>query len=274
MNNKFHNILNRMALFTALVLVGLIFWHREFLAIATANIWLNGVIIGTALFGIGLCFMDMFRLIPEYRWMRRYFNDPKSRRSPKDEDGLPPRVFRPVAIMLNRAKASRNNYISAQTLDNFLNIIMGRFEDSRESIRYITNTLIFLGLLGTFWGLIKTVGGFSELIGTMNFDDPDVMGALQTGIAVPMSGMSIAFASSILGLGGSLIVGFLGLQTTLAQNSVFRELEENLSDRARLFGYLAGERGSDVALPYVRDAAKDLARATTTLEKIVKKIVG
>ncbi|MCL2017810.1 MAG: MotA/TolQ/ExbB proton channel family protein [Alphaproteobacteria bacterium] len=272
MNNQFHRNLNRMAFFAALVVGGMILWHAEFMHIATTNIWLNGIIIGTTIFGIGLCFADIFRLIPEYRWMKRFFsNNPKANDLAMAE--LPPNLLRPVAIMLNRTKTQRNNYISAQTLDNFLNIIVGRFEDSREAIRYITNTLIFLGLLGTFWGLIHTVGGFAEMVSMLDFDDEHIMYAVQNGLARPMNGMSVAFASSLLGLGGSLIVGFLGLQATLAQNAMFRELEENLSDRARLFGYLGvGQRGEETALPYVNIAAKELTKAIERLEKAVTKI--
>ena len=265
-----------MALFTALVAIGLILWHAEFLKLALTNIWINGIIIGTTIFGIGLCFTDIFRLIPEYRWMKKYFaNDVQTRQSVARaaEIGLPPRLLRPVAIMLNRVRAQNKNYISTQTLDNFLNIIMSRFEDNRESVRYVTNTLIFLGLLGTFWGLIHTVGGFADMVAAMNFEDENLMSAVQAGLAKPMNGMSVAFASSLLGLGGSLIVGFLGLQTTLAQNALFRELEESLADRARLFGYLgAGQRGEETALPYIQATAKELTKTATKLDKVITKV--
>ncbi|MDR1207383.1 MAG: MotA/TolQ/ExbB proton channel family protein [Rickettsiales bacterium] len=268
MNNQFHKNLNRMALFTAFVVAGVLLWRTELLRLAITNIWLNGIIIGTTIFGVGLCFADIFKLVPEYKWMKGFFDG-----SGKGGD-LPPRLLRPVAIMLKRVRGQQKNYISTQALDNFLNIILGRFEDSRESVRYITNTLIFLGLLGTFWGLINTVGGFAELVNAMDFDADNVMTTVQAGLAQPMNGMSVAFASSLLGLAGSLIVGFLGLQTTLAQNAMFRELEENLADRARLFGYLgAGARGEETALPYVRAAANELATAAKTLQTTDKSLV-
>ncbi|MCL1785783.1 MAG: flagellar motor protein MotA [Alphaproteobacteria bacterium] len=267
MNTQFHKTLNRMALFTALVGAALVMWHEQFLAIALNNIWLNGVIIGTTLFGVGSAFVDMFRLLPEYNWLRKYFY------TPARTNDLPPRLFRPIAIILNRAKTDRNRYISPQTLDNFLNIILGRFEDSREAMRYITNTLVFLGLLGTFWGLIATVGGFADLIGAMDFADENVMSLMQQNLAIPLGGMGTAFSTSLFGLAGSLIVGFLGLQTQLAQNAIFRELEENLSDRARLFGYIGdGRAGYDGALPYVNAAARDLSRSIDKLEKTIGKI--
>ena len=160
MTRHFHGALNRMAFFTAFVAALLIMFYPLFMQIAVSNIWLNGIIIGTSLFGIGLCFIEMFQLLPEYRWLRDYT-------SGKRGMSLPPRLLRPVAIMLH----SRPKQISANTLNGMLEMILLRLDDSRESVRYITNTLIFLGLLGTFWGLILTVGGFAELIGNLNFAD-------------------------------------------------------------------------------------------------------
>ena len=218
MTNQFHRALNRMAFFTALLVAGLILFYDAFLRVASANILLNGIIIGTTIFGIGLCFVEMFKLLPEYKWARAYF-------SGKKNAPLPPRLLRPVALIL-RARPVR---ISATTLNGMLDMILTRFEDSRESVRYITNTLVFLGLLGTFWGLILTVGGFADLIGTLNFANESVLQDMQAGLTVPLSGMATAFTSSLMGLAGSLAISFLGLQVQLAQNAIFREVEDYLS---------------------------------------------
>lgn len=218
MKRYFHGALNRMTLFTALLVVGVLYFWAEFIEVSIANIWLNGVIIGTSLFGIGLCFVQMFQLMPEYRWLNGYVN---GKRGVK----LPPYLLRSVAMMLT----VRPKRISATTLNGFLEMVLIRFEDSRESIRYITNTLIFLGLLGTFWGLILTVGGFAELIGSLNFSDETVLNSMQAGLARPLAGMATAFTSSLLGLGGSLTVGFLSLQVQSAQNAIYHELEDYLS---------------------------------------------
>lgn len=218
MTNQFHHALNRMALFTALLAAGLILFYGPFLRVAAANFVLNGIIIGTTLFGIGLCFVEMFKLLPEYKWARAYFAGRKN--AP-----LPPRLLRPVALML-RARPIR---IPASTLNGMLDMIQMRFEDARESVRYITNTLIFLGLLGTFWGLIITVGGFADLISNLNFADEAVLTTMQTGLTRPLSGMATAFTSSLMGLAGSLIIGFLGLQVQLAQNGIFRDVEDYLA---------------------------------------------
>lgn len=223
MTKHFHGALNRMTLFTTILIVGVLYFWADFIAISIANIWLNGIIIGTTLFGIGLCFVLMFGLLPEYKWLHGYTT---GRRGLK----LPPVLLRPVAQMLS----SRPKRISATSLNGFMEMILLRFEDSRESVRYITNTLIFLGLLGTFWGLILTVGGFAELIGNLNFSDETVLQSMQAGLSRPLAGMATAFTSSLLGLGGSLTVGFLGLQVQTAQNMIYHELEDYLASHTRV----------------------------------------
>jgi hypothetical protein len=223
MTKHFHGALNRMALFTALLVAGVLYFWADFIAISVANIWLNGIIIGTTLFGIGLCFTLMFGLLPEYKWLHGYTIGRSGLK-------LPPVLLRPVAQMLS----SRSKRISATTLNGFMEMILLRFEDSRESVRYITNTLIFLGLLGTFWGLILTVGGFAELIGNLNFSDETVLQSMQADLSRPLAGMATAFTSSLLGLGGSLTVGFLGLQVQTAQNMIYHELEDYLAAHTRV----------------------------------------
>ena len=218
MNKHFHTALNRMALFTAMIIAGVLYFGPEFMEIATANIWLNGIIIGTAIFGIGLCFAQIFQLLPENKWLSEFISGHRG-------IALPPYFLRPVAQILY----ANPRRISAATLDTVSDITVMRFEDARESVRYITNTLIFLGLLGTFWGLILTVSGFAEMISSLNFADESVLTSVQVGVAKPLSGMTTAFTSSLLGLGGSLIISFLALQVQIAQNSIFRNLSDFLS---------------------------------------------
>ncbi len=253
MPRHFHRNLNRMALFTALVATGIILFWRDFMVVAASNIILNGIIIGTAIFGIGLCFVDIFRLLPEYRWLHQFTG---GSRRPQ----LPPRILRPVAIILQ----ARPRALSPRTLNGFLDIIANRFEDQRESVRYVTNTLIFLGLLGTFWGLILTVGGFAELIGNLNFEDDAIMTAMQSGLVRPLGGMATAFTSSLLGLASSLIVGFLGLQVQLAQNAIFRELEDYLSAQTRV---MDAENADTLDM-----AARSLNSAVSRLEQTVSSL--
>lgn len=257
MTNQFHRALNRMALFTALLVACLILFYEPFLRVASANILLNGIIIGTTIFGIGLCFVEMFRLLPEYKWARAYF-------AGKRNAPLPPRLLRPVALIL-RARPVR---ISASTLNGMLDIILLRFEDSRESVRYITNTLIFLGLLGTFWGLIVTVGGFADLIGALDFADESVMQTMQTGLTRPLSGMATAFTSSLMGLAGSLTIGFLGLQVQLAQNGIYRELEDYLSAHTSV----AATDTVATVLPQINNAANELNKSVRELRETFSEL--
>ena len=251
--NTFHINLNRMTLFVALLIAGLVLFFDPFMQIATANIVLNGIIIGTTLFGIGLCFVKMFRLLPEYRWLYEYRNG-------KRNINLPPRVLRPVAQMLT----PRPSRISASALQNILDMILLRFDDDRESVRYVTNVLVFLGLLGTFWGLLLTVGGFADIIGGLNMADEAVLESMQSGLARPLAGMATAFTSSILGLGGSLIVGFLSIQVQLVQNSILHDVED-------YFAAHTHTATPDVTMAQIGSAARALNKTVQRFDKTVSR---
>lgn len=215
---KFHRNLNIMSIFTALLLVLVLIFWRTFFNIAITNVFLNGIIIGTTIFGIGLCFVSIFRLLPEYKWMHAYFDGHANY-------GFVPRLLRPISSALH----NRHVQLSVSSMTELLDMVSIRIEEERDSIRYITNTLIFLGLLGTFWGLIITVGSFAELLINVDFSDETVLQTMQMGMAGPLSGMATAFTSSLLGLAGSLAVGFLGLQLQFAQNTLFTELTDFMS---------------------------------------------
>lgn len=256
MKRYFHGALNRMTLFTAMLVVGILYFWAEFIEISIANIWLNGVIIGTSLFGIGLCFIQMFQLLPEYKWLNGYTNGKRGLT-------LPPYLLRPVAMMLH----TRPKRISTATMNGFMEMLLIRFEDSRESVRYITNTLIFLGLLGTFWGLVLTVGGFAELIGNLNFSDETVLNSMQAGLVRPLAGMATAFTSSLLGLGGSLTVGFLSLQVQSAQNAIYHELEDYLSAHTQISGTDTVAR----ILPQINLTTHELTKTVQKISDIIEE---
>lgn len=219
MKNQFHRILNIMALFIAVLAVLFGFFHNDFLELASTNYIINGIIIGTGLFGIGLCFCEMLRLLPEYRWLSEYIRGHRNMK-------LPPRILRQIASVLQR----RPCRIYAETLSGLMDMVANRFDSARDSIRYITNTLIFLGLLGTFWGLITTLGSFGDLISGLNIDDADVITSMQNGLSAPLSGMAIAFTSSLLGLGASLIMGFLDHMVGLAHRTIYTELGNYMAE--------------------------------------------
>lgn len=248
--NNFHRNLNRMAFFTAFVLCGIILFYRTFFAIATANIYLNGIIIGTTIFGIILCFIKVLILVPEYRWLNAYTCGARGAK-------MPPRLLRAVAVMLR----TRPQKLTADGLRSMLDLILIRLEDDRETVRYVTNTLVFLGLLGTFWGLILTVGGFAELIGNLNFNDDTVLETMQVGLSRPLGGMATAFTSSLLGLGGSLIVGFLALQLQLAQSAISHKLQDFLSARTKV------EHSDTVGWPKIESALDKIGNAVKSIDR-------
>ena len=129
---KFHKNLDFMSLFTAIVFIAILLFWKTFLNIATTNILLNGIIIGTTLFGIVVCFVNMFKLLPEYKWLHAYFDG-------HSDYGFTPKLLRPIAMVLH----NRHIHITTETLSELLDLVSVRIEDKRDSVRYVTNTLIF-----------------------------------------------------------------------------------------------------------------------------------
>jgi hypothetical protein len=196
--------------------------HREILRAFNANPGLNSVIFFLLFVGILLTLRQVIRLFREIRWVNALprGNADKVRR---------PILLAPMATLL--ADKPSGGTISAVTLRIILDSIGTRLDEAREVSRYLTGLLIFLGLLGTFWGLLATVGSIGDVIKSMQtgadaavmFDD------LKNGLAKPLAGMSISFTSSLFGLAGSLVLGFLDLQAGQAQNRFYNELEDNLT---------------------------------------------
>ncbi len=214
----------RMAVF--LVLAGFMaaILYRQIRTAFMANPGLNGLILGVLLIGILITIQQVVRLFPEIRWVNALEAGSAGKaRSPV--------LLASVAAILGAGVGPRG--ISTTTLRAVLDSIGSRLDESREISRYITGLLVFLGLLGTFWGLLETVGSIGGVINSMQtggeaavmFDD------LKNGLAAPIAGMSISFTSSLFGLAGSLIVGFLDLQAGQAQNRFYTELEDSLSQR-------------------------------------------
>ena len=207
----------RMLVF--LILCGLIAFvlQRQIFNAFLANPWLNGLIIAVLLIGIILSFHHVIRLFPEVAWVNGYRSaDPKlaARREPK--------LLAPMAAMLGGERVDRVA-ISAQTMRAFLDSLATRLDEARDISRYLTGLLVFLGLLGTFWGLLETVASISGVINSMTTgaDTTRMFEDLKSGLSQPIKGMSISFTSSLFGLAGSLILGFLDLQAGQAQNRFY-----------------------------------------------------
>ena len=214
----------RMLVFVVIVaaIVGVL--RNQIVIAFMANPALNGLIIFVLLIGIGLALRQILRLYPEIAWVNSFrLGDP----------GLavkrPPVLLAPMAAIL-RSRAGRMT-ISAQMMRGILDSIATRLDEARDVSRYMTGLLVFLGLLGTFWGLIETVTSVGGVIQGLKAtgDAASMFDALRGGLAAPLSGMGISFSSSLFGLAGSLVLGFLDLQSSGAQNRFYTELEDWLS---------------------------------------------
>jgi len=189
-----------------------------------ANPGLNSLIIFVLLVGIALSLRQVLRLYPEISWVNNFrLADP----------GLAvdraPVLLAPMAAILG-SRIGRMA-MSAQLMRSILDSIATRLDEARDISRYMTGLLVFLGLLGTFWGLIETVGSVGGVIQGLKTggDAASMFDSLREGLAAPLSGMGISFSSSLFGLAGSLVLGFLDLQSSQAQNRFYTELEDWLS---------------------------------------------
>ena len=191
---------------------------------------INGIILMALIIGIGFIFRQTIRLLPEYRWMRVM-------RSGNIGSGMrvKPSLLATVAVMFSDENRLTNN-MSAQSMRSVLDGVAVRLDESREISRYLIGLLVFLGLLGTFWGLLETiqaVGFVVSGIDTQTADFGKLMQEFKSGLDAPLSGMATAFSSSLFGLAGSLILGFLDLQLGQASSRFYSDLEDWLSTMAR-----------------------------------------
>jgi hypothetical protein len=211
----------RMLIF--LILCGLIVVviHPQIWTAFKANPPLNALIIGVLLIGIILSFRQVIRLFPEVAWVNGF-----RLADPGIAVERPPMLLAPMAAILGDRVGRMS--MSSQTMRSILDSIATRLDEARELSRYMTGLLIFLGLLGTFWGLIETVGSVGGVINNLKVggDASAVFDSLRDGLAAPLSGMGISFSSSLFGLAGSLVLGFLDLQMSQAQNRFHTDLED------------------------------------------------
>ena len=224
-----------------------IFWMLVYLAIVGAictllyeplkgaflsNWVFNALILGVLVIGIGITFRQVLVLRPELEWIK-VFRTGQTGLSVTRE----PRLLKPLARNLSTHLKRDRFSLSALSLRTVLDGIRARLDESREISRYMIGLLVFLGLLGTFWGLLGTIAAVGRVIGGMELGERDfaaVFGDLKAGLQEPLNGMGTAFSSSLFGLGGSLILGFLDIQAGHAQNRFYDGLEEWLSGLTHL----------------------------------------
>ena len=220
----------------AMTSTGAIVAAPSVLPIFFANLWLNGFILLVFFIGVASCFAQVFQLISSVRWIENFAA------SQTKLTTRAPQLLAPLATLLG--SRSTRMKIAATSTRSILDSVSTRIEEAREITRYIVNLLIFLGLLGTFYGLATTVPALVETIRSLAPRDGEagfqVFSRLMDGLESQLDGMGIAFASSLLGLAGSLVVGLLELFAGHGQNRFYRDLEEWLSSITRL-GFATGD---------------------------------
>lgn len=256
----------RMAAFLGAVAIVLVLLLATLSVAFMANPALNGLILGVLLIGIIYNFRQVLMLRPECDWIENYHQGQPDLEAPA------PQLLAPMAVMLN-ARAGKI-MLSANTTRALLDSIFSRLDESREISRYMVGLLIFLGLLGTFWGLISTlstIGGAIQGLSVQGGDITTVFEQLKSGLQAPLSGMGTAFSSSLFGLGGSLILGFLDLNAGQAQNRFYNELEEWLSGLTRLGTASALSEGETAMPVYVTALLEQTADTVSQLQNIIAR---
>jgi hypothetical protein len=208
-----------------LILVGFvaIILYRPIALAFAANPGLNGLIVFVLTIGSLFAYRQVFRLFREIKWVNSLVGPVAEARV------RTPQLLAPMATMLNAGAGARG--LSTTTTRAILDSVGTRLDEGRELNRYLVGLLVFLGLLGTFWGLLQTVHAISGVIDSMKTgaDTTSMFDDLKSGLSAPIAGMSVSFTSSLFGLAGSLILGFLDLQAGQAQNRFYTELEDFLA---------------------------------------------
>src|SRR3569832_1128357 len=257
------SFLVRMLVFLELCGLVAVVIYKQIVTAFFANPGLNALIGLVLLIGIILSFRQVIRRYPEVAWVNNFrIADP----------GLAidrhPTLLAPMAAILGGERSGRIT-ISQQTMRHLLDSIATRLDEARDISRYMTGLLVFLGLLGTFWGLIETVGSVGKVIDGLKVggDAGALFDTLKEGLAAPLGGMNISFSSSLFGLAGSLILGFLDLQSSQAQNRFYTDLEDWLATTVRNYSGDAGSSGDlEAAVDRLRGALEEGngSKATTT----------
>src|ERR1700756_3920789 len=270
--NPSRRFLVRMILFLVLVAALAAALGRPLVTAFMGNPAVNGVILVILLAGIAYIFRQVLLLDPEIDWIEgfRYHRDGDE---PTPENVSGPRLLAPMARMLGRRQGGRVS-LSASSLQTLLDGIGSRLAETRETSRYLIGVLIFLGLLGTFYGLLETARSVGDVIGALNIGANDVARAfadLKSGLETPLHGMGTAFSASLFGLAGSLVLGFLDLQAGQAQNRFYNELEESLSAYTRLSAGPLSDAGDGSVPAYIQALLEQTADSLENLQRIIAR---
>jgi len=249
----------RMCIFLVIVVFIGVILYREISLAFMANPFLNGVILAVLLIGVVMALIQVARLFREVRWVNGYRGQ-----APAVAVNSGPVLLAPMSALLGD-KLGRVA-IGTSALRSILESIGMRLDEDRDVSRYMTGLLVFLGLLGTFWGLTETVTAIGRTIGALDVragDSGTIFESLKSGLAAPLAGMGTAFSSSLFGLAGSLVLGFLDLQAGQAQNRFYQELEEWLSAMTEVGDATPAPAGPVGSFAEVQGALDRLSRTIT-----------
>lgn len=259
--------LMRMAVFVIAVLAIVVALWPPLEQAFLANQGLNGLIIGVLALGIAYIFRQVFALQREVNWIEGF----RTGRVGMSVQAAP-RLIAPMAAMLG--ERTQRFSLSAMTMRSLLDGIAARLDEQREISRYLIGLLIFLGLLGTFWGLLQTITSVGAVISGLSVGSGDlaaVFADLKKGLREPLTGMGTAFSSSLFGLAGSLVLGFLELQAGQAQNRFYNDLEDWLSGQARLGGGALSVEGDHAVPAYVQALLERTADGLDNLQRVIER---
>ncbi len=257
-----------MFIFVAIVVAIAVLLFTTIRGAFFANPALNGLILGVLALGVVYIFRQVLMLYPELRWIEGFRRKQTGLATPAS-----PRLLAPMATMLGD-KGDRVS-LSFSSMRSLLDGIGARLDESRDMSRYLIGLLIFLGLLGTFWGLLETINSVGQVIKGLSVSGSenlaDVFDQLTTGLEAPLAGMGTAFSSSLFGLAGSLVLGFLDLQASQAQNRFFNELEEWLSGLTRLGAATSLAEGGQAVPSYVGALLEQTADSLENLQRTMAR---
>jgi hypothetical protein len=270
--NRSRRFLVRMTVFLGVVVLLAVALGQPLFAAFMGNPGVNGVILGILLAGIVYIFRQVLLLNPEITWIED-FRERLANRDLTAPSGPPPRLLAPMARMLGARRSGRVS-LSTSSLQTLLDGIASRLDETRETSRYLIGVLVFLGLLGTFYGLLETVRSVGGVIGGLSIGSGDLARAfaeLKSGLESPLHGMATAFSSSLFGLAGSLVLGFLDLQAGQAQNRFYNDLEEWLSTYTRLSSGPFGDGGEASVPAYIQALLEQTADSLENLQRILAR---
>ena len=267
--------LYRMVVFLIAVAIVAILLREALIVAFSSNPLLNTLIFLVLALGIAWNLLQVVRLRAEVQWLVAF----QRARGANPATTAPPRLLAPMASMLaarqGKGRDGQERFtLSAPAMRSVLDGIASRLDESRELSRYMTGLLIFLGLLGTFWGLLLTVRAVSDVIGGMSVGSGDLnalFDQLKSGLAGPLHGMGTAFSSSMFGLAGALVLGFLDLTAGQAQNRFYNELEEWLAAMTRLASGVLGGEGEGSVPVYVQALLEQTAENMESLQRVITR---